>query len=239
MPLKKLMSKFEKKRKSRKISRLASGKKDLVQPLRIGSAKERQEAFAQGKMVFYDGQEKIEIPLKLINSKGQLNLLQGVYKTGTNEYLTVRLQTPDHAFFANSQTIYLRKLKKEGKSFVEDYSNALGKFALTSDLGHIKIGQTVFKRENPLRGKGLGLKVVSKTERHMRAINKGVYDFALRPIFNNLFEKLHYLRNPAKGKYNVIKKGKYQPKDNLNQFHRIEAIDPKTGKVKIFTFKTK
>jgi len=36
----------------------------------------------------------------------------------------------------------------------------------------------------------------------------------------------------------LVKEGKLQPKDDMDKFHRIEALD-KNGKARIFTFKIK
>ena len=95
---------------------------------------------------------------------------------------------------------------------------------------------------NPMvLGEGLGLKAASKAERYRRALQKGNHAFYLVPNltlkFKRLFEKLGYRVVSQKDGWLIIEKsGRHQPKDNLEKFHRIEAIDPITGKARIFTF---
>jgi hypothetical protein len=91
-----------------------------------------------------------------------------------------------------------------------------------------------------LRGSGLGLKSASKAEREIRARQMGVHSFPLVVEFERLYKKLGY-QTTSKRQYgaDMQKSGKFLQKDDLDKFHRIEAIDPKTGKARIFTFPIK
>ena len=95
--------------------------------------------------------------------------------------------------------------------------------------------------DRDLRGQTLGLKAASKAERHIRAKQDGGHVFSADRRFENLFKKLGYEKMEEMPPNCVIlkKSGKHQPKDDLAEHHRIEAVDPKTGKAKIFTFPIK
>lgn len=89
-----------------------------------------------------------------------------------------------------------------------------------------------------MRGQGLALKTISKTDREQRARKKGGHGFFVSNKFLNIFKRLHY-KEFAEGKKLISKGGKFNPRDDLSKWHRIEAIDPKTGKARIFTFPVK
>ncbi len=214
--------KAEKRRISRQYARKAAGKKPLVEPLKIASKAERERALREGKMVFYDGSQRIELPLFL----GPFKLrLSGIYRVG-KAIITLRLTS------GVGTSINVFELKKGPKGFVE--GNIYSIFSRTPSLGHMILDES-------LRGRGLGLKAVSKAERHVRATQQGSHKFKVPPKFKRLFEKLGYEETGRLVDRNIEirKKGKFQPLDDLDKFHRIEAIDPKTGKARIFTFPIK
>ena len=106
-------------------------------------------------------------------------------------------------------------------------------FFWTEELGHMMIHQGV------LRGRGIGLKGASKAERHARAKTaQNNYSMPVVKRFVELYQRLGYeptWTQPSQGT-EMIKYSKFQPKDDLTKYHRIEAIDPRTGKVRTFTF---
>ncbi len=224
------------KRKRRNKRRIEQGKKPLVQPLQIALNAERNSALKKGIMVFFNGKKRIELPMKLMLNEGKnigiFNmLLQGVYKTAKGRIITVRSEhSTDLMLFEvknGKETLIKSPIKKSN----EDYDNF---FARGNDLAHMNI-------DNSLKGQGLGLKILSKAEREQRAKQKGKHKFRIfrKSQFPPLFKKLGYSVKKDLIAFTAEKKGRFQPKDNLNKFHRIEAIDPKTGKTKIFTFPVK
>ncbi|MEM2918020.1 MAG: GNAT family N-acetyltransferase [Candidatus Altiarchaeota archaeon] len=209
------MKKWEKRRVSRFYTRESKGKKPIAEALKIAPKEEREKAYSEGKMIFYDGNRKIEVPLR------KEMPLQGVYKIG-NEIVIFR------------KGISLLVLYH----FVDGREKYIGSFYTTEDLPHMEI-------DKEFRGHALGLKGASKAERHIRAQKEGKHRFNLirgvTDIFELLYKKLGYLVAEPTDIFSlyspVWKKGKYVPEDNLDKFHRIEAIDPETGKTRIFTFK--
>ena len=68
----------------RSFTRVAQEKQPIAESLVIAPVEERQAALKQGKMVFYDGRERIELPL-IANAKVFLGrrvpgFLQGVFE---------------------------------------------------------------------------------------------------------------------------------------------------------------
>jgi len=241
------------KRVRRDNRRVEQGKKPLAQPLEIASAEERQEALKKGKLVFYGGKQRIELPLVLEFTRSAKNtakftgFLQGVYRTGRKFY-TLRSRE-----LGILRTIELFELTKKGRHYIEKPVNVktsvksdafpnLRYFELPSffysqpDLAHMRIPEE-------MRGSGIGLKAASKTERDQRSLRDGKHKFEMDKqstfLRYGLFEKLGYRILRRSGKVYAVKVGKHQPKDNLKKFHRIEAIDPKTGKARIYTFPIK
>ncbi len=219
-------TKWEKRRIARRFARTAKGKLPLAEPLTIASNQERQAALKKGKMVFYDGKKRIELPF-VITSGLIKNRLGGVYKMPDGKIITMRI---------TNRLIGLCELAKAG--FELPIANTF--FLRGSekrllfdgfDIGHMEI-------DNSLKGFGLALKAASKTEREVRARLEGRHTFGFHTgKFKKLYEKLGY--NQTDELLWWTKKGKLQPKDNLQEFYRIEAIDPKTGKARIFTFPIK
>lgn len=223
------------KQKRRNIKRINQGKKPLIQPLKIALTLERNSALKKGLMVFFDGKKRIQLPMKLVlEGKEYADIfhmsLQGVYKTEKGRLITVRSEP--------STELMLFELKNGKETLIRSPMRGLGDFdnffSRNHDLSHMNI-------DNSLKGQGLGLKLASKAEREQRSRKKGrhIFMFENNSQFGPLFKKLGYRVEKNNEFFVAEKKGKHQPKDNLNKFHRIEAIDPKTGKTRIFTFLVK
>lgn len=221
-------TKWQKRRIARRFARNAKGKKPLVEPLTIAPVQERQAALKQGKIVFYNGKQRIELPLV----DRRHDNLAGIYKVG-NRLLTLRV--------GESKMMDLLELEKLGSVFLEKpvrqsvFRESF--FLVAQDLGNMEL-------RKGLRGRGLGLKAASKAERHVRAQNKGPHSFLVLKKFKPLFEKLGYEDKGAFKKFGeehhlMEKSGKFNPKDDLSKWHRIEAVDPKDGKARMFYFPIK
>jgi len=194
-------------------------------------------AFKQGKMVFYDGARRIELPLvtsRLLTARraepfDDAQRLVGVYKVPSNEIFTLR---------AGLTHLWVYQLEHNKQGFVENPADA-GYFSKLPDLAHMDL------RRLNLTGRGLGLKGASKAERHQRALLGGTHSFEAGPRFQRFFERLGYEKTgeiwskEVGALFQMKKTGKFQKKDNLSKFYRIEAIDPKNGKARIFTFPIK
>lgn len=221
-------TKWEKHRIARLFSRAqqltekGERKKPLVEPLTIASEKVREYALKKKEMVFYDGEKRIVLPLDL-NAKR----LVGVYRIPDGGIITVR-------FIEGGGQIYVFKLDSKKNSEEGIYSF----FEVGSDLGHMDLDWR-------LRGHGLGIKAASIAERRVRARGGGKHSFESLGQFVRIFEKLGYeekgagLQPTYKRTSRMEKSGKFQPKDDLNKFYRIEAIDPKNGKARLFYFPIK
>ncbi|MFA4855923.1 MAG: hypothetical protein WC634_05055 [archaeon] len=215
-------TKWEKRRIVRRFARAAKGKKPLVELLTIASPEERAAALEREKMVFYDGPQRIELPL--VSKRGEESL-QGIYKVGRD---LVVFRHP----LTRSASNWMKALKYNigfGEEYVKDFSF----FSTVPDLAHMEV--------NPLwRGRGLGLKGASKAERHVRATKSGRYISNPGPNLFEIFRKLGFRESPFRmysGK--IGKLGKFNEQDNLLKYHVIEAIDPKTGKARLFRFPIK
>ncbi len=234
-------TKCEKRKIVRRLAREAKpGKKPLAEPLTIAPAAERNAAFKKGKMVFYDGRKKLSIPIhssaKFLGCAHTLHLA-GVYKiagnSAGNKYVGLFFTT-----IASYQQINIHLLVEKSNGVLEP-GKYLGYAAAEHDLGHMEVRQD-FKR------RGLALKAALRGERHVRSTRKGKHLFKLRAVhagFEEIIKKLDYrvldlYSSPYNERVLIMQKnGKHQPKDNLNEFVRIEAIDPKTGKERMFSFK--
>lgn len=216
-------TKWELKRQRRTKRRIQFRKKPLAEPLIIAPVKERQEALKQGKMVFYNGKERIELPLVSLAEER----LSGVYS-------------------ANGRIIAARFFTLGGKSQFRIYELSQGIERAMPALGNWQNVWSAFFSANPdlahmilpigLRKTSLALKIVSKADRHVRAKHEGYNSIpnTSNESFNRLFRRLKY--RPNSQVPFLEKQGKSNPKDNLDNNFRIEAIDPKTGKAKMFTF---
>ncbi len=217
-------TKWEKRRIVRRITRTVKGKKPLVEPLTIAPANERQAALREGNMVFYDGKQRVVLPLDFKSGNAPDGRLQGVYKLENSLFVFRRSLD-----IAHKNWMILLKIKNAGNRIEEAQ---VGYFFLDKALGHMDLSKEI-------KGHGLGLKGTSKTERHIRNLSEGSHKFKAGKNFVKLFEKLGYKKGNRPQDRLMEKSGKLQRKDNIDQFHRIEAIDPKTGKARIFTFSIK
>jgi len=217
----------EKKRKSRPAKRQAQGKKPLVEPLKIAPEAQRKEALKEGKMVFFDGKKKISLPLVCDFGRLGKGSLQGIYKRHNGDIVTFRAFPGGGPLKSH---IGFFKLMKSGIEVWITSNLGDPTFAHREpDLGHALVDKS-------MRGEGLGIKAVSKTEREQRARNGRVHKFYRLPRFEKLFEKLHY---EVVNKNLISKSGKIGEKYDMSNWHGIEAIDPKNGKAKMFFFKIK
>lgn len=210
-------TKWEKRRIARRFARVAGGKKLLVESLTIALRPEREAALKRGKIALYDGGRKVELDL----ASQRRGDLQGVFREHGGRIIVLR-----SGLFEETKVINFYIVKGNTEMRIK---NA---FALRRASGQLLIPEE-------FGGQGLGLKAGSKIERDLRAKCGGegiIYNDC--DTMQALFGKLGYRRNAsAKEIAHVItKSGKFVSKDNLDRFHRIEAIDPKTGKARIFTF---
>jgi len=224
-------SRIKAKKQRRNAKRVEQGKKPLAQPLTIAAGEERIQALRKGKMVFYDGKKRIELPLSQpVFGRGYL---QGVYKVG-NKIILLRSFTkwPPLANYI-ARKFHAFELKENSEK------SSPGFFYRKNDLAHMF-------HEKETGGRGFGLKAASKAERDQRARQEGVHLFEVNPESQfikgepgkTFFEKLGYRILRRSGRVYLVKEGKLQPKDDMDKFHRIEALD-KNGKARIFTFKIK
>ncbi len=249
-------SKWDLKRKRRNIKRVLQKKKPLAEPLEIAFPEQRKKALSQGRMVFRSGEKIIELPFVIKHPLRGLCDLQGVYRTYNGRIIILR-SNPVSAlmlFFELKKVngTYSEVILESEKASFPSYDA----FAFRSgNLAHMDI-------KKDLRGQGLGIKTASKTEREQRAKRKGKHSFLVLSDSKvaGIFRKTGYKNDKRKltavidfisgifsqaafgigaNTKRISKNGKFQPKDDLNKFHRIEAIDPKTGKARIFTFEIK
>ncbi len=213
------LSKYEKRRITRQQARKSRGKLPLVKPLQIAPARERANALGRRCMVFYDSGGKVEVPLERYGRN-----LQGVYKTHDGRLITLR-SDPASELLSN---IVVGELSLVAGRFFES-PMGVNFVSKDEDLAHMEL-------DSGLRGQGLGLKAASKAERHVRSGKSGKHEFELHnPGFIDIFKKLGYAYRD--GFWPTLRKsGKSRYFDDINKFHRIEAIDPRTKKTRIFTF---
>jgi hypothetical protein len=86
-------TRWEKRRIVRAFTRETKYKAQLAEPLTMAPVEERQLALKKGKMVFYDNDRAISLPLVLEKSFG-IGSLQGVYKTRAGKSLHSGHLTP-------------------------------------------------------------------------------------------------------------------------------------------------
>ncbi len=210
-------------------------RKPHIKPLKMAPKVEREKAYKQNKMVFYDevGGHKtpITVSLKSKRFNGELNL-QGVYKTHDGRLIALG-STPKE-----SRSHELEVFELENPDMEMDGDMTPNIFFMSPELGHMEL-------RKHLRGQGIGIKAASKAEKHVRSQQGGKHEFRPLPMFVPMFKKLGYkverkwgvFSNPFGPK--MVKEGKYEPTDNLHEYHSIEAINPETGKVETFTFPIK
>src|SRR3989338_5079799 len=227
------------KRKARRLQRESEGRKPLAEALTIAFPEELGRAIKRNELIFFDGKTRISLPLSR-RFLGKSNDLQGLYKIDENKYISFR-SSIEEGFGVKLPMINFYSVELIGKTVLELplKSNFVTR---GRELAHMKI-------EDELRGRGLVLKALSKTEREARSIaeSNGLIHFTSNPMFQEIFEKLGFkkageMKNPVepeKSRVILMKKAKPNPEDNMAKYHRIEAIDPKTGKAGMFTFEIK
>ena len=226
--------KQSKRRMARQVAwKLANEGEDLlprgmVMPLVIGDKSEREAALKDGLMVFRDGERLIRLPLVTDSGLGKPFRLQGVYQVDNGELYAMRSEVPGkigyhcmHLFEVTDVGDPPLELEVEG-----DF------FSIGENLGHMELS-------HDKRRMSLGVRSASKAERSVRARHGGRFDFTTATLFEGLYRKLHYRVVPDSKKGDIVDVERseiHQPFDNLDEYHRIEAIDPKTGKTRVFTF---
>jgi len=251
-----IRTKWEKRRIVRVMQKRARGRTPAAGLLEIAQGSEMREALKKGNMVFYDGNRRIE--LRLVEGATLRKPLQGVFKALNGEIIvlrgsmcySVRINKPPVKSLVFYRIADPRKVPAE---CVEIPSF----FHRTHNLGHMLLPAE-------LRGELLAIRAVSKAEREQRALGqvmhgrgrtgRSMHSFTQDGTFQRIFERLGYraLRDSTNTSTDadtylyqlgeprlslMSKSGKFQPKDNMDEYHRIEAIDPKTGKARIFTFR--
>jgi len=229
----------EQRRVSRQVAWSQARERDdevtplMVEALTIAPKAEREKALAEGNMVFYDGDKRITLPLVLDEDTNKPETLQGIYKTPEDgEYYTLRAELISHftsPMFYRTLDVY--KLETwEGGSFEQPMDDCW--FSIDENMGHMKLHKSVTRRS-------LGAKSASKAERSVRSRNDGSFKFKTDDMFDGMYRKLHYKEvagTRMAGRVEMEKTGPNQPHDNTDEYCRIEAIDPETGKTRIFTF---
>lgn len=216
------------KRKNRRIARRyarkAQGKKPLVEPLTIAPTLERNAAAKQGKMVFLDGNKRITLPLMLEHADFGSGSLQGIYKRANGNLVTLRA-FPRKLGYRVAFIGFFNLEWNGGERLIRTNWDEPAFVYRQPDLAHLKVKESMV-------GESLGLKAGSKAEREQRAKARGKHSFFPGTKFSGFFEKLGYRKIDTL----ASKSGKFNPKDDLSKWHRIEAIDPKNEKARIFTF---
>ncbi|MCX6802420.1 MAG: hypothetical protein NT067_04905 [Candidatus Diapherotrites archaeon] len=220
--------KLEAKRQRRDTARGAAGKKPLVWPLEIDLQKSNNRYAA-----FWIGPEQeIMVPLKTIFGN-----LRGAHLLSDGKIIIAR--------GGSIISLLECQLKKGiGTDVIPDKGAPF--FFAREDLAHMRIPER-------MRGLGLGKKFASRAERHVRSQNPAKRA-GNRPSFGNPGRKIEFYSEHSfkPGKFegifksigyerqgqseNVTKQGRFVPTDDLEKYCKIEAIDPRTGKAKMFVF---
>jgi len=199
-----------------------AGKKPLPRPLTMS-----KQGIVGKNLVLLDGKKQVRIPLWHDGLT-----LQGVYRIG-RKIITVRFggRWPGY-----NKQVKLYKLEKGHESIIEDAKSQAFFWALP-DLGHMYLPKE-------LRGTGLAPKIASRADRHVRNQQQGKNAFSLSEfrsrLFDEIFTKIGYKRLIVGSGIWVYKKsGRVKKTANMEKFHSIEAIDPKTGKKREYVFPIK
>lgn len=108
-------------------------------------------------------------------------------------------------------------------------------FEAEKDIGHMYLPEN-------LRGTGLGAKFATRADRHVRQRASGTSAFWMRQarmeLFDRVLTKIKYKRGQSEGTdiWIYSKKGKAKKTSDMKRFHLIEAVDPKTGKIREYVF---
>jgi hypothetical protein len=203
-------------------------------------------------MVFRDGETTIELPLcRPAPDNAGVETLQGIYKTHTGAYVILRAKPRIHIHPAQIEPYLLERTPVgwDEKQIANHRHESF--FERQPELSHMELTDT------GLRGIRLGIRAAIKTEKEQRARNHGSHEFTARvwhhwygpSQYPRLYRKICYRVDRVDGSevqdthYNVVrshlarfsKSGKWQPFDDMDRYHRIEAIDA-NGKARIFTF---
>ena len=195
----------------------------------IAPWQERQAALKEGKMLFYDGNKKISLKMITLRGSGKRRTfcaLQGIYKLEDGKIIVTR------SGLREESSILVLELKPGTRNA----EKPIGWIGTEHNLGHMDMEESVADRS-------IGLRTTSKAERFQRSIQHGSHTFFADARFVKFFEKLGYAptANQSGGPVSKVmkKEGLLRKENNLFIFHRIEAIDPKNGKAKLFTFPIK
>jgi GNAT superfamily N-acetyltransferase len=220
--------KLEAQRQRRDTAREAAGKKPLIRPLKIDLKKSRK-----GYAAFQIGPRQIvRVPLKTMFGN-----LRGVHLLSDGEILIVR---------GGSIITLLGCQVKKGIGTDVIPGRGAPFFFAREDLAHMLIPER-------MRRLGLGKKFASRAERSVRSQNPvkrtgdrpslgsperkiefyTKHSFTPAP-FEKIFKSLGYERQGQSEKFE--KQGKFVPTDDLNRYCKFEAIDPRTGKAKMYVF---
>lgn len=218
------MSKWEKRRVSRHYGRKTNGKKALVQVLTMS-----KKGINGKNIVLLDGRKEVRIPLWFQNMP-----LQGVYKVPNGSIITARFLKSVPGYI---EEIKLYELKNGHERIIEDAKSQAFFWALP-DLGHMYMPKE-------LRGRGLAPKIASRADRHVRSQQDGKNTFSLSEfrlrLFDEILTKVGYKKSRAGNAkvWEYKKSGRVKAKADMNRYHLIEAIDPKTGRKKEYAFPIK
>lgn len=223
-------TKWAKRRIARRYAREAvrwpgdKRQKPLAEPLAIAPLKSRMATLKRGKMVFFDGRKRIELPLILEHASFGKGSLQGIYRRANGNIVTLRaFPKPGDERFAFIGFFSFER--GDGERLIRTNIGEATFAHREPDLAHLQVRES-------MRGKSFGLKAGSKAEREQRARVRGKHSFFPGKEFSGFFEKLGYWMMDTI----ASKSGKFNPRDDLSKWHRIEAIDRKSGKARIFEF---
>lgn len=221
-----------------------------IRPLEIAGARERRIARKAGKMVFYhdvgNATARLELPL---NKDGSL---QGVYKTNDGSLYSLRA-SPHRLFVFTVRPIDSLWHEKVVGQFLNKGGD-LAHMLLPLDLrktgfaekGALKADKDVRSRTGgshtfsqdyfptlPLESEGGATLTPSASDQIGSVLRRIGYT-------NIAYNQLGTSSGPfgiAQGVKYWSKTGKSNPKDDLSKYHRIEAIDPKTKRIRVYTYR--
>ncbi len=217
------MAKWEKHRVGREYARTAQGKKPLAEPLTMS-----KQGMVEGNLILKNGRKNVPVSLM---AEGEA--LQGVYRFG-KRIIVARSRTGRGVY---PEALKLYELKEGHEMQLSDsYNNAFFEIPMgTADLGHMYLPEE-------FRHTGLAGRHASRTDRHYRQQRQGKNTFWMskyrKELFDGILKKIGYNREKVEGHDLWIyhKKGKVKKLADMNRFHLIEAIDPKTGKLREYVF---
>ncbi|MDD4983579.1 MAG: hypothetical protein PHH82_01910 [Candidatus ainarchaeum sp.] len=217
----------------RNIVRTRVGKKEMLTPLQIASRAEVKEAVARGFAPFYHNGEKIEIPLREDKLHPLPMNLQGVYASPEGGLFVLRggLSPTDHGL---AQVLKVNHFVKNHP--LEQPTETWVAFCwIDKDQGlHLEV------RDQNLRHRGLALKLLDRTIRSYTAKRKNPQSAitVLKKDFEPVLEKYGARVIPIVGGDRVALINKnVDPKANVEKYHSFEAIDPQSGRLRVYRIK--